>query len=243
MRPRSLQHRPTDTWWPSLKRAEHDLILSTRARARWACIEVESRQTPKNVSDSDSVRIHTSVWPKPPSLWQGSPDSSKQHLEGFCATAGTFLPPTKGSNRGKGVPESDMKQGFFSRYFLLPKKDEGLWPILDPEFPAPLGIDAFAHPWPTVRLYAFPSSQANSSSPVQGEGERCPSPTRSPVLAIPDMVLRADSSSVSAPSGDSDQARPSLSASGQDLVSSAWYLEAVGMAHPGSLTLISSLPA
>ncbi len=100
MRPRSLQHRPTDTWWPSLKRAEHDLILSTRARARWACIEVESRQTPKNVSDSDSVRIHTSVWPKPPSLWQGSPDSSKQHLEGFCATAGTFLPPTKGSNRG-----------------------------------------------------------------------------------------------------------------------------------------------
>ncbi len=143
----------------------------------------------------------------------------------------------------EGVPESDLKQGFFSRYFLLPKKDEGLWPILDPEFPAPLGIDAFAHPWPTVRLYAFPSSQANSGSPVQGEGERCPSPTRSPVLAIPDVVLRADSSSVSAPLGDSDQARPSLSTSGQDLVSSAWYLEAVGMAHPGSLTLISSLPA
>ncbi len=46
------------------------------------------------------VRLHTSVWPKPPSHRRGSPDSSKQSLEGFCATAGTFLPPTKGSNRG-----------------------------------------------------------------------------------------------------------------------------------------------
>ncbi len=46
------------------------------------------------------VWLHTSVWPKPPSHRQGSPDSSKQSLEGFCATAGTFLPPTKGSNRG-----------------------------------------------------------------------------------------------------------------------------------------------
>ncbi len=73
-------------------------------------------------------------------------------------------------------------------------------------------------------------SQVNSGSPVQGEGERCPSPTRSPVLAIPDMVLRADSSS-----------GPALSASGQDLVSSARDLEAVGMAHPGPWTLISSL--
>ncbi len=48
----------------------------------------------------------------------------------------------------------------------------------------------------TVRASA---SQANSGSPVQGEGEWCPSPTRSPILAISDVVLRADSSSVSAP--------------------------------------------
>ncbi len=85
---------------------------------------------------------------------------------------------------------------------------------------------------------------------MQGEVERCPSPTRSPVLAIPDLVLRADSSSVSAPLGDSYQAGPALSASGQDLASSGQDLassgqdlEAVGMAHPGPLTLISSLPA
>ncbi len=29
------------------------------------------------------------------------------------------------------VPQSDLKQGFFSRYFLVPKKDGGLRPILD----------------------------------------------------------------------------------------------------------------
>ncbi len=33
----------------------------------------------------------------------------------------------------------------------------------------------------TVRVS---TSQANSGSPVQNEGERCPSPTRSPVLAV-----------------------------------------------------------
>ncbi len=64
-----------------------------------------------------------------------------------------------------------------------------------------------------------------------------PSPTRSPVLAIPDVVLRADSSSVSAPLGDSDQAGPALLASGQDLASSARDLESVGIAHLGPLTL------
>ncbi len=55
------------------------------------------------------------------------------------------------------------------------------------------------------------ASKANSRSPVQGEGERCPSPTRSPILAISDVVLWADSHSVSAPLVDSDQAGPALS--------------------------------
>ncbi len=91
----------------------------------------------------------------------------------------------------------------------------------------------------TVRVSA---SQADSGSPMQGEGERCPSPTHSPILALPDMVLRADSSSVSALLGDSDQAGPAFSASGQDLASSARDLEAVGMAHTGSRALMNTLP-
>ncbi len=57
------------------------------------------------------------------------------------------------------------------------------------------------------------ASQAKFSSPAQGEEEWCPSPTRSPVLAISDVVLRADSPSVSVPLEDSDQAGPALSAS------------------------------
>ncbi len=112
-----------------------------------------------------------------------------------------------------------------------------------PEFPGTFGHRR-VHPTlagrETVRVFA---SQANSGSPVQGDGEWCLSPTRSPVLAIPYVVLRADSSSVSAPLGDSDQAGPALSASGQDLASSGRDQEAVGMAHPGPRTLISSLPA
>ncbi len=86
------------------------------------------------------------------------------------------------------------------------------------------------------------TSQADSGSPMQGEGDRSPSPTHSPILALPDVVLRADSSSVSAPLGDSNQAGPAFSASGQDLASSARDLEAVGMAHTGSRALMSSLP-
>ncbi len=41
-----------------------------------------------------------SVWEKSPPLRRSSPDSSKQRLEGFCTTTGTFLPPTKRSDRG-----------------------------------------------------------------------------------------------------------------------------------------------
>ncbi len=86
------------------------------------------------------------------------------------------------------------------------------------------------------------ASQADSGSPMQGEGERRLSPTHNPILAFPDLVLRAGSSSVSAPFRDSDQAGLTVPASGQDLASSARDLEAVGMAHTGSRALISSLP-
>ncbi len=91
----------------------------------------------------------------------------------------------------------------------------------------------------TVRVS---TSQADSGFPMQGEGERCPSLTHSPILALPDVVFRADSSSVSAPLGDSDQAGPAFSASGQDLASSARDLESVGMANTESRALMSSLP-
>ncbi len=51
-------------------------------------------------SPHNSVRLHTSVWEKSPPLRRGSADSSKQHLQGFCSTTRTFLPPTERSDRG-----------------------------------------------------------------------------------------------------------------------------------------------
>ncbi len=110
-----------------------------------------------------------------------------------------------------------------------------------PEFPGTSEHRCVCSPLAGHEAVRVSAHQADSSSPVQGEGERCLSSTRSPVLAIPDMVLGADSSSISAPLGDSNQAGPALSASGQDLAPSD--LAAVGMAHLGPQVLISSLPA
>ncbi len=85
-------------------------------------------------SPHNSVRLHTSVWPKPPSIRWGSPDSSKQPLVSSPSKA-SVLHQGFSSLLLKGaiedVPQSDLKQGFFSRYFLVPKKDGGLRPILD----------------------------------------------------------------------------------------------------------------
>ncbi len=86
------------------------------------------------------------------------------------------------------------------------------------------------------------ASKADSGSPMQSKGERCPSPSRSPILALPDLVLGANSPPVSAPLGDSDQAGPAVPASGQDLPSSTRALEVVGMAHTGPRALMINLP-
>ncbi len=74
-------------------------------------------------SPHNSVRLHTSVWEKSPPLRRGSPDSSKQRLQGLCSTTGTFLPPTERSNRGSTAV------GHRTRVFqpLLPRSKEGRW--------------------------------------------------------------------------------------------------------------------
>ncbi len=80
-------------------------------------------------SPHNSVRLHTSVWEKSPPLRRGSADSSKQHLQGFCSTTRTFLPPTERSDRG------NTSVGHRTRVLqpLLPcsKERRGLRPILD----------------------------------------------------------------------------------------------------------------
>ncbi|KAI2647572.1 Plipastatin synthase subunit B [Labeo rohita] len=117
-------------------------------------------------------------------------------------------------------------------------------------------------PMPTLVLPEFPSTSGDLwvRSPVAGPetvyvyippiklipAVLCrvgPSPAHSPFLAIPDVVLGANSSSVSASVGDSDQKRSAVSASRQDLAPSTRDLKAVGMAHQGPPALISSLSA
>ncbi len=65
-----------------------------------------------------SVRLYTSFWLQSPLFRRGSPDSSNQCLKGFCATAGTAL-----NGAIEEVPQSDLEQGFFRHYFLVPKRD------------------------------------------------------------------------------------------------------------------------
>ncbi len=77
---------------------------------------------------------------------------------------------------------------------------------------------------------------------MQSECEQCPSPSHSPILTLPDLVLGANSPLVSVSLGDSDQAGLAVLASGQDLASSTRALEVVGMAHTGPRAVMNVLP-
>ncbi len=72
-------------------------------------------------SPHNSNRLHSSVWEKSPPFRRGSPNSSKQRLQGFCSTTGTFLPPAERSNRGSTAVGSRTR--FLQP--LLPRSKEG----------------------------------------------------------------------------------------------------------------------
>ncbi len=71
----------------------------------------------------NSNQLHSSVWKKKPPFRRGSPDSSKQRLQGLCSTTGTFLPPTERSNRGSTAVGSRTRV----LQPLLPRSKEGRW--------------------------------------------------------------------------------------------------------------------
>ncbi len=48
------------------------------------------------------------------------------------------------------------------------------------------------------------ADKADSGNTMQSEGERCPYPSHSPILALPDLVLGVNSPLVSVSLGDSD---------------------------------------
>ncbi len=111
------------------------------------------------------------------------------------------------------------------------------------EFPDDSGHRCVRPPMAKCQSVRVSANKADSGSTMQSEGERCLSPSHSPILALPDLVLGANSPLVSASLGDSDQAALTVPASGQDLASSTRALEVVGMAHTGSRGVIDVLPA
>ncbi len=101
-----------------------------------------------------------------------------------------------------------------------------------------LEIDALAHPWPDMKLYAFPPVKLIPAvlCRVKTSWVR-PSPS-SPVLAFPDMVLGVGLPSGGRSMGYSVQERPAMSASGHPCpeIWKLWVWPIIG--HKAHLSLI-----
>ncbi len=167
---------------------------------------------------------------------------------GSTETGGRFSVETEAQAGGMDVEPSDgipdlgsvWQSGggplCFSRVIPVPA-------LVLPEFPDDSGHRCVRPPMAECQSVCVSANKADSGSTMQSEGERCPSPSHSPILALPDLVLGANSPLVSASLGDSDQAGLTVPASGQDLASSTGALEVVGMAHTGPRAVIDGLPA
>ncbi len=87
----------------------------------------------------------------------------------------------------------------FSRIIPVPT-------LVLPEFPDDSGHRCLRPPMAECHAVRVSANKANSSSTMQSKGEQCPSPSHSPILALPDLVLGVNSLLVSVPLGVSDQA-------------------------------------
>ncbi len=82
----------------------------------------------------------------------------------------------------------------FSRVITVPA-------LVLPEFPDDSGHRCVRPPMAEIQSARVSANKADSGSTMQSEGERCPSPSHSPILALPDLVLGANSPLVSASLG------------------------------------------
>ncbi len=103
-----------------------------------------------------------------------------------------------------GVPdmESVWQSGsgplYFSRVVPMPA-------LVLPKLPDVSGHRCIRPSMAECQAVRVSASKGDSGSPMQSKGERCPSPSHSPILALPDLILGADSPLVSAPLADSNQ--------------------------------------
>ncbi len=118
----------------------------------------------------------------------------------------------------------------FSRVIPVPA-------LVLPEFPDDSGHRCLRPPMAEL----ISTNKADSGSTMQSKGEQCPSPSHSPILALPDLVLGVNSPLVSVPLGDSDQAGLTVPAPEQDLASPTRALEVVGIAHSGPRAVMDVL--
>ncbi len=123
----------------------------------------------------------------------------------------------------------------FSRVIPVPA-------LVLPEFPDDSGHRCVRPSMAECQSVRVSVNKADSGSTMQSEGQRCPSPSHSPILALPDLVLGANPPLVPVSLGDSGQAGLAVPASGQDLASSTRALEVVGMAHTGPRAVMNVLP-
>ncbi len=151
---------------------------------------------------------------------------------GSTEPGGRFSVETEAQARGMDVEPSDgipdlgsvWQSGggplCFTRVIPVPA-------LVLPEFPDDSRHRYVRPPMAECQSARVSANKADSGSTMQSEGERCPSPSHSPILALPDLVLGANSPLVSTSLGDSDQAGLTVPASGQDLASSATQLRSV----------------
>ncbi len=114
----------------------------------------------------------------------------------------------------------------FSRVIPVPA-------LVLPEFPDDSGHRCLRPPVAECHAVHVSANKADSGSTMQSKDEQCPSPSHSPILALPDLVRGVNSPLVSVPLGDSDQAGLTVPAPEQDLASPTRVLEVVGIAHSG----------
>ncbi len=215
---------------------EHHVIVRTD---NMAVVSHINRQGGSRSRTLDRLALHLLLWSQDKFL-----SLRAVHVPGVLNLAADFLSrqKLKPGESSDGIPDlgSVWQSGggplCFSRVIPVPA-------LVLPEFPDDSRHRCVRPPMAECQSVRVSANKADSGSTVQSEGERCPSPSHSPILALPDLVLGANSPLVSTSLGDSDQAGLTVPASGQDLASSAGALEVVGMAHTGPRAVIDGLPA
>ncbi len=164
------------------------------------------------------LRAIFSFGPKTSSLFGGGSRSGNTEpcgrfsVETEAQAGGMDVEPSDGIPDLRSVWQSGGGTLCFSRVIPVPA-------LVLPEFPDDSGHRCVRPPMGECQSVRVSANKADSGSTMQSEGERCPSPSHSPILALPDLVLGANSPLVSVSLGDSNQAGLTVPASGQDLAS------------------------